>query len=114
MADPRLPAGGCLTTYLAETQEVHDAVAEVAESRVELPYEVQREPIVCEDKQEEDAVDEQVKEVSDQLEVEDVGGLGLPPPLEAQVNHRHNILEEELHNRGGLLMRGDVRKGGIE
>ena len=90
-------------TDLPEAEEVDDPVAEVAEGRVELPDEVQREPVVGEDEQEEDAVDKEVQEVGDQLEVEDVGALGLPPPLEAEIDHGHDVLEEELDDGGGLF-----------
>ena len=66
---------GHACAHLAEAEEVHDAVAEVAEGGVQISHEVQRQAVVREDDDKKDAVHEEVQHVGDELQVEYVDAL---------------------------------------
>ncbi len=57
-------------------------------------HQVERQAIVGEDDDKEDQVDEQVKHVSHELQVEHIDSLVLPAPFHVVVNHRQHVLEE--------------------
>ena len=69
----------------AVANEVGDARLEGAAGEVEVAHDVQGEAVIGADEHEEGEVDEHVEEVGEEVEVEEVHALLVPPPLQTQV-----------------------------
>ena len=61
-------------------------------------HQVQGQPVVGEDDDEEDEVHEEVQHVGDELQVEHVDALVLPATLHVVVDHRQAVLDEDGHH----------------
>ena len=61
-------------------------------------HQVQGQAIVGEDNDKKYEVDQQVQHISDQLQVENIDTLVLPPPFHVVVNHGQHVLKEGRHN----------------
>mmetsp|Transcript_7432 Transcript_7432/g.19052 ORF Transcript_7432/g.19052 Transcript_7432/m.19052 type:complete len:311 (+) Transcript_7432:502-1434(+) len=92
---PLVKVGG----NLPETPKVRQALVHVLDGNVQLPHQVERNAIVCENDGEEHDADEQQRDVDDQLEVQLVKRLVVPLPLDnVRINGRQAVLDEHLHH----------------